>query len=400
MINYKFYQKMLRLFLTDAKTRKQLCFVIISFALSLSFILCNMGLMDGYELSFKRGLQEFNADFSIHSREGFFAFNEDILEKLKQVSQIQIVSPVIQTEAFLVANNQAKGVMVRGIYPQDPFAKKMIQFSLHHGDIVVGYSLAQEWGLAEGSKVFLMFSKGGSQQTDLPQMREFIVRKIVKHKLHIRDSRSVYVNVNDIKDVTNANGKINLLLVYLKNSAHVSKGEFQTIQQNLESKMEYPYLVRPYWHDFSGLLEAVEIEKFSISISLQLVVLVALFNMLSFLQVLYDKKLHDIFLLRALGVRWQMIQRFFYFFIFLIWLVSLLGAFLLTKVFDALLRNLSILQVPGKIYELSQLSLEISNRDILLVVSVSFFWVYLVSWFGLYSLKKRPLLSVLRGQYD
>ena len=393
------FLKIMKLFFHDQASRRQIFSSIFALSLSISFILCNIGLMDGYEWSFKEGLREFNADFSILSRNGFYHFDDDLKKSLNKNPAIEHLYPLIQIEAFIVKNSTSKGVLIRGV-DSSFYQLKLLKKVMLPGEISLGQTLADDLGVVEGDEVSLLFSRGGSNQDDLPAIKRYIVREIVKHRLYIRDSRMAYTNILDLADISQSKGKINLVLVGVKRDKNQTSADDVNLANDLDKKLRSvnPFLViRPFWYEFSSLLEAVQIEKISITIALQLVVLVAMFNVLSFINLLFEKRIKEFFILRALGLSWK---KLFYFFLMLSFLVSTMSfilSLLMTDFFNFLLNYLEILKIPGKIYELGILSLRISLIDYMIVYLITLSWITMVTIIGLFHLKKRGLVESLRG---
>ena len=78
-----------KIFLNDKSSLKKMMWVLLSFSLSLAFVLSNIGLMEGYDRVFRKGLKETQGDLTIISKEGFFHFTEDQEAELSRVQEIQ-----------------------------------------------------------------------------------------------------------------------------------------------------------------------------------------------------------------------------------------------------------------------------------------------------------------------
>jgi len=158
--------------------------------------------------------------------------------------------------------------------------------------------------------------------------------------------------------------------------------------------------VRAAWQEFSGILEAVAVEKASITVILQLIVVVAVFNIAAFLVTLRTRKAQEYFLLCAVGLPRQ---RFFAFgktILLIVWLLSCGCAWLLVQLFNLLLAHAPGLQVPGDVYLLSRLQVILTPTDYIVVFVPAMGWIALVGWLSARKLKKQSLLTGLRQEFS
>lgn len=389
----------LRLFLFSSKhTLQQLLLVILSLALAISFILSNVGLMDGYEKAFKAGLRESGADLHLMSSSGFFTWDQAHQKVLKDRYPRARALPIILSEAFVVSPQTAKGIQLRGV---DESAQGALSLKIipRDDEIILGKQLAQALSVKIGESVQLLFSQGSHLASGLPQAQSFHVIDIVQHSLHMRDSRTAYINRSLLADLVGAGDKVNQVLISLPGSSFAQvEAASQQLDQDFGDAQLFGLWIKPFWAEHTNLMEAVAVEKTMITLALQLVVIVSLFNIISFLYELFTHRERELFLLRALGLSFRQVSFFFLLVIVALWCCSFLLALGLTFLFNVLLREVSWLQIPGKIYELSSLSLSLSIADILWCALGSLGWTLLMTVVSLWRLKRKSLTQVLRGE--
>ena len=149
---------LLNIFLKDRATLKKMFWVLLSFSLSLAFILCNLGLMQGYETIFNKGLKETQGDISIISRSGFFKLTEDQEAVFNREPEIKNIRCITQAEVFLIYKDFSRATQVR-TYSDDLMPQKT-NAGLKQGEVIVGDALAKEWRISQGDEVALMFARG------------------------------------------------------------------------------------------------------------------------------------------------------------------------------------------------------------------------------------------------
>lgn len=392
------FWSLLKIILEGKSSARFLIGVIASFSFSIAVILCTVGLMDGFESTLVKSLQKSSGDLILTGREGFFHL-DDSYKKIKKISYVDHVSPLTQVEAFFIFNGHSKGVLVKGIEP-DSFAKVTgLNIDIAPGRVTIGKSLAQALGLKIGDEIVLTFASNSKSSQGSPILKNYIVGATVSHGVYEKDMRYVYTSKTALLDTLNyTSSSANMALIKLKKSAKLE--ELNELAFDLETKLTEQFKVQTFWDDFKTLLEAVEVEKFSITVVLQLIVVVAIFNIIAFVIFISEKKAQELFLLRALGLSVKTLISFWYRLLFGIWLLSCAFSLVLTYIFDILLMNLSFFQLPGDIYVLSRLSIDLSLSDYSIVFGLALLWILVLGFLSLMKLKKRTLLHGLRQEFS
>jgi ABC-type lipoprotein release transport system permease subunit len=395
------YRSILKIVLYGRSAVNILLATVISFTFSIAVILCTFGLMDGFDHLLKSGLRHSSGDVLVTARRGFFQFDEELDKKLRTVSPLSI-APVIQTEAFALHEGKSKGVLVRGI-DSDSFSRATgLEVDLRAGGIVIGEELARLLNIKIGDEMALTMGRGNAMANSLPGIRIFKVTGFIHHGIYQKDLRFVYLNRDELASLLEVGKQVNLVILATEplNKPLENLDSVRSSQQKLRRLLEPQYMVKPFWSEYSFLIEAVKVEKLSISLILQLIVVVAVFNILAFVIYIMEKKSQDFFFLRAAGLSLKSLMRFWFISIIIIWVVSCMGAHLLSRIFDWALQNLPFLQIPGEIYVLSSLSVQLDLTAYLTVYFVSLLWILLAAAIGLWRLKQRPIIQGLRQEFS
>jgi lipoprotein-releasing system permease protein len=385
-----------RIFFDQAATWRLLAFSIAGYAFSLSVILSTLGLMDGFESTLKQGLRLAAGDAILSHRQGFFHLSSDTLDEM-QVQGVRAIAGVVQSEAFALGDGKSQGVLARGVDAEEFKSVTGMKFTLPHEGVVVGQTLAQEWQLKTGDTITLVLARG--IEGELPQFVPLQVSSIVRHGIHEKDARLVYVAKSRLQEALGLGTKVNVALLNF-GPAFTDVHELEEKIGELAVAMGNPWVLKPAWQEFAGLLEAVEVEKTSIAIVLQLIVLVAVFNVAAFLVTLQARKIREFFLLRAFGLPRG---RFFVFAATLLvgmWALSCGGALILVRIFNWLLAHASWLQVPGDIYVLSRLQVLLSLKDYVWVFGLALVWMMILGGFAARKIRRQPLLAGLRQEFQ
>jgi ABC-type lipoprotein release transport system permease subunit len=399
-MNLGSYRSILNIVLHGRSAGNILLATILSFTFSITVILCTFGLMDGFDHLLKSGLRHSSGDLLITAKSGFFLQDSDLNKQISTIKPISI-APIIQSQAFALFNGKSTGVMVRGI-EGDNFSKATgLKVSVSAGEIVVGSELAKLLQIKSGDEIALTLGKGNDASSALPSVKIFKVRGIVSHGIYQKDLRFVYLHRNDLSEFLGVGPRINLLIVSTQDPAIPleSLDTVKAAQEKLRMELTSDYFVKPFWSEYSFLIEAVKVEKFSISLILQLIVVVAVFNILAFVIYIMEKKAQDFFFLRAVGLSLGRLMRFWLMSIILIWAASCLGAHLLSQVFNWGLKYLPFLQIPGEIYVLSSLSIKLDLKAYLTVYFISLVWIFVAALGGYLRMRRKPIIQGLRQEF-
>jgi len=370
---------------------------ILSFAFSIAVILCTVGLMDGFESTLVKSLQNASGDLILNSRDGFFHYDKKLL-RLIESPHVEEITPIIQLEGFAINGELSKGVLVKGIDTKTFSTVTGLDIQLNEKEIVVGQNLLNSLDAKVGDELYFAFASDKQSNQGSPILTSFTVAAVVEHGVYEKDLRFVYMPrsaVIDLFDYTADTANVALV----KTSKYIVMDELKELQHQISLSLPQNFYIETFWNEYKTLLDAVEVEKISISMILQLIVVVAIFNIIAFVIFISEKKSQELFLLRALGLCLQTITRFWFLMMSLVWVVSCFASVFMTEFFNYLLVNLSFFKLPGEIYVLNRLSVQLTTMDYVTVFGLAFLWILVIGVISIYRLKKKSLLHGLRQEF-
>jgi len=401
-----FQSTLLKLFLSDKATRRFAVGVMFGFAFSMAVILGNIGIMDGFESSLRIGLKKSMGDITVHSRFGFFDFKSYLGHEL-ELSNITSYSTMVQTEGFIINGEISKGVMIKGI-DTDSFKKVSgLDIVLKEDEVVLGIELASFLHVSPSDFIVLALANGNEQVSGLPALKRYKVSGVVSHGIYQRDLRTVYVGKSSLQKDLNVDDRINLVALNLsEDSSEFNRDpvgyskKIETTISKLRDGLGRSYITKPYWSEFITLIKAVKEEKFFISIILQIIVIISIFNVLAFVVFLNEKRSRELFLFKALGMSQKKIRSGWLYLMTLIWIGSCLIALVFVQFFNWGLVTLPFFKLPGDVYTLGSLAIKLDLFDYFLVFSISYWWLFSISWLALFLMSKKSVLSGLRREFS
>lgn len=380
--------------------------IIVGFAFSISVILATIGVMDGFEWSLKLGLKKSVGDISIYYRDTFFNFEKEMLAKLTKVPH-QNLTAVLKTEAFAVSHQVSKGVIIKGIDLESYSEVTGTKILMNSREVAIGFELARFLKLKVGDEIVLAFSKGNDQLKQLPALESFTIGQIIEHGIYQKDMRFVYLNREHLQKILELENLSNEVIMTTINSDQINyldePGKYiEDINRSIdvvEYELGDDFYAKPFWSDFSFLLRAVSTEKYMIGIILQLVVVISIFNVLAFVIFINERRSRELFLFQALGMSQKRVFNNMMILILMAWILSCMLSIGFVEFFDFALREFPLFQLPGKIYTLGKISINLDLKDYFIVFALAFFWIFLMTYFGLSRIRKQSILTGLRREF-
>lgn len=369
---------------------------ILSFSFSMAVILCTIGLMDGFELTLKKALSFANGDIKMTSSRGFFIGDKVLKDQIKQVKSVDYVSSLLQVESFALVNEQSKGVLLKGINPNEFKKITNLGVSKVKNGVIVGSEFASKFSLKKGDFITLAMASGKSQDQGSALLKEVRISDIVSHGIFEKDMRFIYIEKEELESLLGyKSGVSNMTLIKLKPFSNLDVVTNELNEFDFEN-----YRFEPYWSEFEVLLDAVQVEKFSISLILQLIVVVAILNIVAFIFYISEVKAQDLFMLRALGLSHSMMKLFWVTMLVIIWFVSVIISFFFKELFTFLIGSVPFLKIPGDVYVLSQLKILLDPIDYFYVYGASLLWVLIIGFIMLRKLSNKSVLASLRQEFS
>lgn len=394
------FKLFLTLFLDSPGTVKFALGVLAGMAFSIAVILSTMGMMDGFDRALKSGLKKSTGEVVMNSRSGsFFNFSKHLEEKF-QAQHIVHYAPIVQSESFLIFNDESRGVLVRGV--TDAYSQVVgIPFHLNENEVAIGSEIAKLHRINLGDEVVLTFARGNTGVKSMPSLERFKVASVINHGVYQKDSRLVYLPINRLQKILALGDQINMISFNLPDNSKANSDieKIETALPGLRTTFGNDYYFKPYWREFSSLIEAVKVEKYMISLILQMVVVISIFNILAFIIFINEKKAKELFLFKALGLSKKAMADLWLQLVVFMWALSCLLSLVFVQIFKFLLLHLSLFELPSEIYYMPRIELYLTIKDYAFVFALALVWIMVITSYLLRRLKQKSLLEGLRQEF-
>ena len=246
---------------------------------------------------------------------------QSVLEKNQE---IVATAPYIETQGLVGSANSLKGVYIFGIASDQEKRISILADRIIDGEwqslneekygIIIGDILAFQLGLGIGDMVNVLVPDTSlSLAGILPRTKRFKVTGIFSIGAPEMDQSYTYIDIKNAEK-----------LLRMKNSVHGVRIKYQDLFQartlihqdkdrvNLELNKSFGS--NNWTNAYGTLFKAINMEKFLVSILLSLVILVAIFNVVSLSVMTINEKRSQIAILMTVGANRSFIHRIFIYF--------------------------------------------------------------------------------------
>lgn len=338
---------------------------ILGVAVGVAALIVVIAVMSGFDNDLKDKIVGTNAHLAVESDYGIRPSSE-FLSKVLENPHVIAGSFYLHGQALLQKNENATGVIVKGIEPKDEekvtrLAGYLKKGSLSFGEngVVVGNELAARLRLNVGDKVSILSPAD-------PGTRLLKVSGIFASGMYEYDMNLVFVSIKKAQELFAVEGLVSGLAVKVDDAFNAP-----AVKKELLKKLGPSFTVRTWMEMNRNLLEALKLEKTVMFLILTLIVIVACLNIASALIMTVLEKTKDIGILKTIGA-----SNFNIMTVFALEgaMIGFLGTALGTALGTLLcwcLKTYKFISLPQDIYYIDKLPVKMELQDIFIIIICS-----------------------------
>jgi len=384
-------------------------FSIIGITIGVAAIIIVMAVMNGFREELTSRLLGINGHLNIYSNTGQITKEEVNIIK-SDFSDNQLI-PLIQTQALVISNEFSKGVFLRGYdneYLDDlHFLKQNIVegklFGNNINDIVIGYVLANKFGLSVGDEIKIAIPKTDNTIFgNIPRFKTLTVSGILNLGMYEYDSNFVFSNISIARKLLVLEDQnFNLIEIFTQ-----SPNNIEIIQDKVNRRIianNFRLYTSSWKENNSTLINALNVEKNVMFLILTLIILVASMNIISGLIIFVKEKNKDIGILKTIGLSNKSLIKIFLSIGLIIGLIGTIFGGLVGVIFSLNIKSIqffieNILHTDlfaKEIYYLSNLPSRVDNLEVFYVLIISIIICLIATTIPAYrSMKIDPIKSL------
>ena len=356
-------------------------FSFLGIMLGVAILIIVMSVMNGFKTDLTNKIIGLNPHVVIQSNG--FNIDEKYISKIKNNFKDISISKTYSGEGVIIKNDQAKGIIFKGVDNGEKKIQEFLEKNIVSGDIkkfkknniFIGSELAFNLNLNEGDRINLMSSAFvATPLGSLPKQENFKIAGIFNTGFVEFDQNIIFLIIEDALSIFEKDNKDQNLEIYLKDPLQAN-----TYKKEIE-KFNQKYFIYT-WSDLNkSFFSALKVERNVMFIILTLIIIVAAFNIISGLTILIKNKTKEIAILKTLGLNNNSIKKSFFLTGFTIGFFATISGIVVGTLFSSNIEKVRIflstvfkLEIfPSDIYFLEELPSEINLYSILIIFIFSF----------------------------
>jgi lipoprotein-releasing system permease protein len=280
---------------------------LMAVALGVAALIIVMSVMNGFRAELFDKIVGLNGHAVINGYEGRLSNWQQIAVAARKTPGVTSALPLIEQPLMASANGRVEGVLVRGMRLQDLRSNATITGNVTAGDlrtiapgsgrVAIGSRLAEMLGAYPGSEISLISPEGRSTVVGtVPRIVSYTIAAVFEVGVYDYDKAFVIMPIEDAQSLLMMGDQVGMIEIQSTDPDRVDE-----ILAPLQPLVRSQGIIVDWRQMNSALFEALEIERIAMFVVLSLIVLVAVFNILSSLIMLVRAKTRDIAILRTMG---------------------------------------------------------------------------------------------------
>ncbi len=354
-----------------------------------------LSIFNGFRSLVSNSLLNFDPHIQISMPES----KEDINSVLQSNESISSFSDYVEGKVVLTNGRNFEVVSLRGT---QNFRDKIERIKRHFisriepqkilkgNKILLGLPLALKLGLRVGDTLKVISAKDLEKSAvtlSLPQSHEFVLAGIFEINNKKLAYSTGFTNLESAQKTLGLRNKINGIEVYLN-----SFDDAEKIKNELKNELNGDVKIFTWYDLHKDLYSVMQLETWAAYLLLSLIILVAVFNILTSLTMSVIEKRKDIAILRAIGGLRKSILRIFMFEGFLAGVIGTILGLALGLIICWVQIEFKIYSLDPRKYIIDALPVLINSTDIILIGIMSFALTFLAA---IYPAKQALKLNII-----
>jgi len=290
---------------------------LVAVMLGVAALIIVMSVMNGFRAELFDKTVGLNGHAVIQGYNGRLIGWQDVLKQARATAGVVDATPLIEQPLLTTYNGRVEAVIVRGMLESDIRTNKTINANVLVGDmaairpgsgkIAIGVRLAENLGVTLGGHISIINPAGRSTPFGtVPRQISYEVAAIFEVGVYDYDKAFVIMPMQDAQTLLLLGDSVGMIEVHTTDADQVTE-----ILAPLTKAVQGRAQVSDWKSMNASLFEALEVERVVMFAILSIIILVAVFNILSSLIMLVRAKTRDIAILRTMGASRSGVLRIF-----------------------------------------------------------------------------------------
>ncbi|MFM5924998.1 MAG: lipoprotein-releasing ABC transporter permease subunit [Novosphingobium sp.] len=273
-----------------------------------------MSVMNGFRAELFDKIVGLNGHAIVQAYGGRLDNWREVLKEVQATPGVTRASPLIEQPLLASFNGRVEAIYARGNTPEDilRIAPKVVAGNLgglkpDAGNVAIGSQLASNLGARVGDDITIINPQGQTTPFGtVPRQISYHVAAVFEIGVYDYDERFVVMPMQDAQTLLLSGDSIGMIEVQVTDPDHVSE-----LLAPVARKLEGKAVIADWKTINASLFEALAVERVAMFVVLSIIVLVAVFNILSSLIMLVRAKSRDIAILRTMGATRRSLLKIF-----------------------------------------------------------------------------------------
>ncbi|MEG3122472.1 lipoprotein-releasing ABC transporter permease subunit [Sphingomonas sp. GB1N7] len=290
---------------------------LVAVMLGVAALVIVMSVMNGFRAELFDKIVGLNGHAVVQGIGGQLPDWRDIVKTARATPGVTSATPLIEQPLMTSYNGRVEAVLVRGMRVADIRANKTINGKVVLGSlnvltagsnkIAIGSRLADALGATVGSEISLISPQGQTTPFGtVPRIVSYTVGAIFEIGVYDYDKAYIIMPMEDAQTLLLMGDSVGMVEVQTEDADRVG-----TILAPLQEKVGRRAVIADWRQMNAQLFEALAVERVAMFTVLSIIILVAVFNILSSLIMLVRAKTRDIAILRTMGATRGGLMRIF-----------------------------------------------------------------------------------------
>jgi lipoprotein-releasing system permease protein len=280
---------------------------LFAVALGVAALIIVMSVMNGFRAELFDKIVGLNGHAVIQGYDGKLPDWRRIAADARKLPGVTSATPLIEQPLMAAFAGRVEGVLVRGMTVADIRGNPVMHDKVIKGAlselvpgsdrVAIGARLAEQLGADVGSQISLISPQGQTTPFGtVPRIVSYQVAAIFEVGVYDYDKAFVVMPMQDAQTLLMLGDSVGMVEIQTNDADHVGE-----ILAPLKAEVATQGEVRDWRQMNASLFEALAVERVAMFVVLSLIILVAVFNILSSLIMLVRAKTRDIAILRTMG---------------------------------------------------------------------------------------------------
>ncbi len=290
---------------------------LVAVALGVAALIAVMSVMNGFRAELFDRILGLNGHAVVQGYGGRLENWPQVMADVQKLPGVREALPLIEQPLMGSFGGRVEGVIVRGMRLSDIRASPEIAGNIRGGSldalkpgdnsVAIGARLAEQLGLRVGDQISLINPAGQSTPFGtVPRIVAYRVAAVFEVGVYDYDKAFVIMPLENAQTLLRLDGAVGMIEVMTDNPDRVAR----TLEP-LKQKLAGVAVVNSWQDSNSALFSALVVEQTVMFWVLSIIIVVAVFNILSSLIMLVRAKTRDIAILRTMGATRSALMRVF-----------------------------------------------------------------------------------------